>query len=287
MVDLALSVLCSSLIFVVFKFFGTYRVRTLHAIVVNYVVACCCGLCFSSTPFHFYGLLATPWFWRTLMLGMLFIIIFNAIALASQRNGVGVTAVATKMSLVVPVLFAVVYYRDTPSAWQLVGIGLALAAVYMASIKKNSTRTTVKNLGLPLIVFLGSGLIDTAINYIRDAFLTAAEYPLFSATVFGAAACGGLIFIVLNGKKRAEGNIIRDLCAGITLGIPNYFSIFFLLRALQHPSYSSSAIFTVNNVAIVLFTALLGMLLFKERPSAKNYLGLLLAIFSIILVALY
>jgi len=286
MLDLALSILCSSLIFVVFKLFATYRVNTLLAIVTNYVVACGCGLVFNPMPLRISQLSSQPWFLGTLFLGVFFIIIFKIMAKSSQINGVGVTSVATKMSLVVPVLFAVLYYKDVLSIFQVVGIFLALAAVYLASAKQN-IKLGKAQLWLPLMVFLGSGIIDTSIKFIQEGYLKDSEYPIFSSTVFGAAAFSGFVFLGTTQLKEPLEFDLKSILGGICLGVPNYFSIFFLLRALNHETIDTSSIFTINNVAIVLFSNLLGIVLFKEDLSPKNWLGVGLAVISIVLVALF
>lgn len=72
---------------------------------------------------------------------------------------------------------------------------------------------------------------------------------------------------------------------GIVLGIPNYFSIYFLVMALRNPDFESSTLFTLNNVAIVTLSTLLGIALFRERLIKHNWIGLALAVISIILVA--
>lgn len=287
MIDLALSVLCSSLIFVIFKLFSTYKVNTLLAIVTNYVVACSCGLLLSPRSMGFLELAQQSWFLGTVLLGILFILIFNIMAKSSQINGVGVTSVATKMSLVVPVIFAVLYYKDILSLLQVLGIGLALIAVYLASIKKESRQLNKSHLWLPLLVFLGSGAIDTSIKFVQEGYLNDSEYPIFSSTVFGAAALSGISFILFRRIKEPVQLNLRSALGGICLGIPNYFSIFFLLRALNNDTLNSSSIFTINNVAIVLFSTLLGILLFKERLDLKNWLGVAFAVISIVLVALF
>jgi uncharacterized membrane protein len=55
--------------------------------------------------------------------------------------------------------------------------------------------------------------------------------------------------------------------------------------ALRSEGFESSTIFTINNVAIVLLSTLLGIILFKERLLPKNWIGIALAVISIILVA--
>jgi hypothetical protein len=54
---------------------------------------------------------------------------------------------------------------------KLTGILLALAAVYLTSIKTTEgIRIKKKNLIFPLLVFLGSGIIDTLIKYLEANF---------------------------------------------------------------------------------------------------------------------
>ncbi len=286
MLDLALSVLCSSLIFVVFKLFAVYRINTLLAIVTNYMVACSCGLFFYPQAIHLSHLSTQPWFLGTLLLGVFFIVIFTIMAKSSQVNGVSVTSVATKMSLVIPVLFAVLYFKEVLSIFQVLGILLALAAVYLASTKQGA-KLRKRHGWLPLMVFLGSGIIDTSIKFIQEGFLMDSEYPIFSSTVFGAASLTGFLFLGTTHLKKPVELNLKSILGGICLGVPNYFSIFFLLRALNNDSLNSSSVFTINNVAIVLFSTLLGIVLFKEHLSPKNWLGVILAVISIVLVALF
>ncbi|NQZ44531.1 MAG: DMT family transporter [Flavobacteriaceae bacterium] len=287
MFDLALSVLCSSLIFVIFKLFEVYRIQTLYAIIVNYMVACLTGVLFYAAPIPFDGITDSSWFLGTLGLGVLFILVFNIMAKTSQQAGVSVASVATKMSLVLPVLFGVFIYGEQLSFFKVCGILMALAAVYFASVKEGSPTFSKATLVLPVLVFLGSGAIDTAIKYFQQGHLSEAEFPLFSATVFAAAACTGLVFIMIRAVQQPLKFNGKNILGGIALGVPNYFSIFFLLRALQNDRWPSAAIFTLNNVAIVMCSTLLGIVLFKERMIKSNWIGIVLAVISIILVALF
>ena len=287
MIDLALSICCSSLIFVIFKLYDVYKIETLFAIISNYFVACLVGLYFYSGEVKPVQVSEQPWFLGTLLLGFLFIVVFNLMAKTSQTVGVSVASVATKMSLVVPVIFGVLVYKETLGFLKVGGILMALAAVYFASIKKREVSFKRSDLILPILVFLGSGIIDTSIKYVQEVHITEEEFPLFSATVFAAAAFVGLVFIIYKALKSQLKINFKNILGGIALGIPNYFSIYYLLRALQNPSLNSASVFTINNVAIVMLSTLLGIILFKEQISPKNWGGIILAIISITLVALF
>lgn len=287
MIDLALSVLSSTLIFVAFKLFDTYKVQTLYAIITNYVVACLVGLFLYEGNVDVVQLTSTSWYWGPIALGVLFITIFNLMAKSTQVSGVSVTSVATKMSLVIPVVVGVVIYKEELSLLQIIGIVLALLAVYLSSQKEKGITINRKDLLLPLLVFLGSGIIDTSIKYFEEEHLTDQEIPIFSSMVFGCAALTGLVFIGIKSFKTPLKINFKNILGGIALGVPNYFSIFFLIRALRSDMLNSAAVFTLNNVAIVMLSTVLGILLFKERLRPKNWGGVALAILSIILVALF
>ena len=287
MIDLALSVLSSTLIFVAFKLFDTYKVQTLYAIITNYVVACLVGLFLYEGNVDVVQLTSTSWYWGPIALGVLFITIFNLMAKSTQVSGVSVTSVATKMSLVIPVVVGVVIYKEELSLLQIIGIVLALLAVYLSSQKEKGITINRKDLLLPLLVFLGSGIIDTSIKYFEEEHLTDQEIPIFSSMVFGCAALTGLVFIGIKSFKTPLKINFKNILGGIALGVPNYFSIFFLIRALRSDMLNSAAVFTLNNVAIVMLSTVLGILLFKERLRPKNWGGVALAILSIVLVALF
>jgi len=286
LIYLLLSVLASTLIFVAFKLFDRFKINTLHAIIVNYLVACLCGVIAYEGPASVSDVPYFPWFYYTLGLGALFIIIFNLMALTTQRSGLSVVSVATKMSVVIPVLFGLLYYNEELGFFKLLGIILALAAVYLASIKtKKGISIERKNLIYPALVFLGSGIIDTSIKYLEDTYVADTDVPLFSAVIFSAAFTIGISIMLIQAVRGTFRFQLKTLIGGVALGIPNYFSIYFIVQALRSGILDSSGIFTVNNVAIVMLSTIVGILLFKERLLRKNWLGIMLAVISIFLVA--
>ncbi|MFO8147160.1 MAG: EamA/RhaT family transporter [Gillisia sp.] len=286
MIYLLLSVLASSVIFVIFKLFQRFEVNTMQAIVINYFFACLVGF-FGFMQETEISLIPTKlWFPGTLILGALFIIVFNLAAITTQRSGLSVVAVATKMSVAIPVIFGVILYNESTGILKVTGIILALIAVYLSSIKtREGIAIKTKNLIFPLLVFLGSGIIDTMIKYLETTYVAKDDVALFSTTIFAIAGIIGISILVGQaalGKLRITG---KNILGGIILGVPNYFSIYFLVLALRSEGFESSTVFTINNVAIVLVSTLLGIILFKEHLLRKNWIGIILAIISILLVA--
>lgn len=286
MIYLLLSILSSSVIFVIFKLFQKYRVNTLQAIIINYFFACLVGFFGYIKNTDVTLIPAKLWFPGTLVLGALFISVFNLAAITTQKSGLSVVSVATKMSVAIPVFFGIILYNESTGILKVLGILLALVAVYLTSIKTTTgIKIKKKNLIFPLLVFLGSGIIDTTIKYLETTYVAENEVALFSTSIFAVAGIIGIVILTgqaAMGKLRITG---KNILGGIILGVPNYFSIYFLVMALRTEGFESSTVFTINNVAIVLFSTLLGILLFKEHLIKKNWIGILLAIISILLVA--
>ena len=286
MIYLVLSILASSFLFVIFKLFDKFKINTLQAIVFNYITACIVGVLVSDKALDINEVLSSKWFIGAIFLGFLFISIFNVMALTAQRHGLSVVSVAGKMSVIIPVVFGILVYKESVGFQKIAGIIIALIAVYLTSVKKDTKNISYSNLWLPFILFIGSGIIDTSIKYIETTYVAKDGIPIFSATIFAIAFILGISMLGFQ-KLKGEFQFNRkSIVGGIVLGIVNYYSIFYLLKALQYEHMESSKVFTINNVAIVAVSTLIGLALFKEHISKTNWIGIALAIISIILVTL-
>lgn len=280
MIYLIFSILVSSLLYVVFKLFKQFKINTLHAIICNYYVAFLFGITMSDSQMNLDEVFSASWIWGTLILGVLFIVIFNIMGITAQRSGVAVTSVATKMSVVIPVVFGIFVYNESASIFKITGILLALLAVYLSSVK-SKVGFKWRNILYPILLFLGSGVIDTSLKYLETNFVPFNQIEVFSTLIFGFAGLFGSLYILLKRDLKIQ---LKSVLGGIALGIPNYYSIVFILNALASDGLESSTVFTVNNVSVVMFSTILGLLIFKERLLPKNWIGIGLAILSIILV---
>lgn len=297
MIYLLLSILSSCCIYLVFKYISIFKISILPVIIVNYFVAFVLGIGFTETALsELTNSTEATWFWFSLYLGVMFILVFNLMAKTTASHGVGVVSVASKMSLSIPVLFVFLYYGEAFTWFKFIGFVLALVAVFLISYSKpsslNQLDTSNKfNLLLPVLMFLGSGIIESSIKFAEEELIPNNEVANFSAFVFLTAGCCGLVFTVIQKFLKTEvlndnANFKKTLVAGIALGVPNFFSIYFFILALKSEILTSAAVFIVNNVAIVILATLLGIVLFKEEFKFKNKLGIALAILSICLIFL-
>ena len=285
MIFLLLSILFSTGLFVIFKYFGIYKIDVLKAIFVNYIVAFSMGFFFAERQIPISEIYLEPWFSGALFLGALFVSIFFVMAMTAQKNGVSVTSIAGKMSVVVPVVFGIILYNESVTFLKIVGIIMALIAVYLSSVKEEKSEKN-GTLLLPILLFIGSGTIDTLLKYIQENYVSDEDVSIFSGSLFGIAGVFAFFILVIKTIKKREAFGYKNIIAGIILGIPNYYSIIFLIKALQNKNFESSTLFTINNVAIVVVSTLVGLFFFKEKFSIKNKIGVAMAVLGIIIVTI-
>lgn len=293
MLYIVLTVFTSVLLLIAFKLFERYQVNTFAAILINYLVACVTGTIVLNVSINLSTLFQYNWIWICLPLGALFILIFYLISLTAQKISVSVASMANKLSFVMPVMYSIIILNDPLNALKLVSVVLALIAVYLAT--KSASGSIVSGSSfylLPVLVFIGSGLIDVSLNLAKAHYLSNSdEEALFTVCTFFTAFCIGLLvvsFQFIRNRANAKDNYfkIQNLIGGIALGIPNFFSIFFIFKSLSTSSFKSSQIFPVLNLSNVVLATACGYFLFNEKISRTNFVGILLAVASIILILL-
>jgi len=287
MLYLLFSILCSTIIFIVFKAFSRFGINNVYAIVANYIVAASMGFIFGDFPSSIHNVLAYDWIFAAFFIGFLFFALFQIMALTAQRLGVSRVSVPVKMSVVLPVLAGVWLNQEKLNAASIVGIILALLAVYLGTRKKEivPVKKSLWVLLLPAVLFFGNGSIDVLLKYAQSNWLAQSEMALFSSVLFASAFIWGILFFAKEWISIKKGPTIKDVLGGVALGIPNFGSIYFLLEALDKSGLQSASVYPINNVAIVGLSAVSGLVIFKEHLSKVNVIGLICGVISILLIA--
>ncbi len=289
MIYILLSIIFSTSLVVIFRIYKNFNIDSFQAIVFNYITASSLGIIMSGGNIDIPTILNANWLMYALFLGILFIIIFNLLGYAVQTIGITPVAIAQKMSVVIPVLFAIIYFKESASFLKIAGMVLALFAIYFSSAKNSDSEKSKTNgmalYLLPIAIFIGSGIIDLIINYVRATKLNGEDPNLFTTMLFASAAICGismLSFLIISGKQKIE---FKNIIAGIALGIPNYASVIFLIKALENPQFESSVIFPINNIGIIMLNTFIAYLFFKEKLSVKNVIGIALSVIAILIIS--
>ena len=284
MINIIYTILLFNILIIVFKMFERYKVDNLQGLIVNYLTAAGCSYFFLEQDFSLNHVLNSEWIYHAMIIGTLFIIVFNFYAFGTQKVGISVTTVSNKMSLIIPVFAALILYPNEEFT-SLKGIAffLALVGIYLSSTKKGKLSFNKKYLWLIILVFVGQGISDAIFNDFAQSFKEVLEKEsyLFFMTLFFFASISGIL--ILSGKSIISNNTLqlKSLFWGIIFGIPNFFSLVFFLKALNDPELSSSIVFPLVSMGVIVSSSIIGMILFKEKLSKNNWIGILLSICAI------
>lgn len=287
MIYLLLSIFFNTILFVIIKLFAKFNIDALQALVVNYFVAFLVGVFFlEDNARQSIDLFSQDWFKGSIILGFIFISTFYVTTITSQKNGLSVASVASKMSVIIPIALGVLLYNESLQIINIFGILLAIIAVYFTSKKETGQIQKTSNLLFPALVFLGAGTIDSSLKYIQTYYIRENQIGLFSTITFFCAFCVGVLIIAffrIQGKIKFSG---RTILGGIALGLPNYFSLYYMVKMLEAKPFESATLFTIHNISIVLLSTFIGIIFFSEKISLRNAIGIGMALLALYLVTL-
>jgi len=284
MIELILAVLFSSGIFAIFKLFVRFQIDTFQAIVFNYFTAALCGFGLYWNTWDPTNLIQISWIPFAFISGILFISLFVILGLSSQRNGVAITSVATKMSMATGILGMIFLYNESVGILKVVGILSAIIGVVVVSWVKSKNEKGQGAWWMLFLLFFGSGLLDVVLNYAQKNSLGTLTPALFSA--FGLAIAGifGLLILIVQlilGQSKIK---LKNMLAGVVLGVPNYFSIYLLISSYQSTGWTDSTVLSVINVSVVLISTLIGLIFFQEKINRLKLIGLIFSLSAITLL---
>ncbi len=286
---LFLCITINAFIGVVFKYFDDFKVKTLPAIVFNYFVCVLVGSLVLGKPAVTVDIIDRPWFFYAMGIGFLFVITFNLFAQTVQRFDIVTGTLFQKISLIAPTIVAIVAFSEDLTFAKGLGIFLAFLSIFMMTHRGeyNKEKKFIPQWWwiFPFGTFVGSCFIDVGFLLVSANKLASAVDVDFVSSIFFFAGLLGLVFLVYDRVVHGNRFSIKELLAGITLGIPNFFSIYLLVMVLSG-GLESSVVFPINNVGILIMAVIFGYFLFRQSIGGIKGIGLLLAIVSIGLIAM-
>ena len=292
MLYLFLSILCSVLLGFIFKLFVKYKVDIFQAIVFNYFICFCCGwLHLGSFPVHANSF-NSPWMPYAMLLGLVFVSGFNTSALTVKYFGVTISQIMQRMSILLTVPFAVLVYRESSGGAKILGFVLAMLAIVLVNWPKPKEQDKIQEAGhrlnlfwIPFATWILAGVIEMVFLKVKYENLTNLEDPSFIISVFGTAGFLGLLVAIWGYANKRMEFAWKNIFGGFVLGVPNYGSMLFMLWALNG-GLEGSFVFPMVNISIIVSTTIGAVLLFQEKLSKMNWVGIALSIASIILISL-
>jgi drug/metabolite transporter (DMT)-like permease len=309
MIFLACAVVCSVTIGVIFKHAGQLRLDRTALLTVNYAAAVgvagvLLGIGGRSVE---EGLTLSP---ALLALGIgtgvVLIVGFFALAWATEVAGMSLAIGVMRVSVVVPFLASWLVWEEVPTGAQGVGMVLAAGAFFLLAHRRSSPEPVPaaagpssgsaptapaaassvdwRAAGVLALTFCLGGAVDVSMKTFEEGFGVGNSRVLFLMLAFGVAFLVGAGAVLRRGVQRGVWPTSQTIGWGVVLGVVNYGSLEFLLRAIE--ALPGPFVFPVNNIAIMTLAALLGVTVWGERLSRPNKIGLGLAGLALLLLGI-
>jgi len=272
----------STLIVVLFKLFPRYKIDNLQAIVVNYLLASIIGFSLCGGVTKIVEIPDQKWFVFALFCGFFLMYAFNIFALSTQKVGIAISMVSSKMSVVIPVFLGVILYNEKFTFVRGIAIALALLAFYLTFKKDSKSEFKKIYLLFPILLFIGTGSNDSLFNYTEKRLLNN-DLMFFLSSAFLVSLILGSLTFAFRSIKKPQKIEFKNIIAGLLLGLLNFGSTYYFLKCLG--VFDSSVFFPVFNVSIVSLAAIIGYFIFKEPLRKINWVGIGLAVVAIVLIA--
>ena len=193
-----------------------------------------------------------------------------------RENGAGLSGAFGKIGILIPMVFSIVLWREYPTLIQWIGIVLAIVSILIVNLSwEAKEKLDVKYLLILLFIFGGLAEFSNkiyqnyALNDYKDVFLFFVFFTAF--------------LISISYTLRRKSVITRrDIFTGFAVGIPNLFSSYFLILALD--TLKTSVVFPIYSAGSIVLITIGSFIIFKERIANKNKVAILLTVIALVMI---
>ncbi|MBU1699027.1 MAG: DMT family transporter [Candidatus Eisenbacteria bacterium] len=301
---LLLAVCCSASIALIFKYTENKGMNRYAITSVNYIAACVVMAGFLAIkglplthPLHLIesisdigSALAGPghklslngsFLWAVFVGGIaggVFFLSFICLQISIRRHGVGLAGAFAKLGILVPMLLSLLIWRERPQLLQWMGIGLAVFSIVLVNWPSRAQQgRTIRP--ILLMLFVLGGLAEFS-NKVFQRYAILEHKSLFLFCVFFVALLFSLAVVLRRRIPLAR----REILMGSAVGVPNLFSSFFLILALNE--LPASVVFPIYGAGSIVIINLVGMTFFKERLKPRDLTAVLMTIVALVLINL-
>lgn len=281
MIYILLSISCSVTVAVLLKLAKRYNIHVLQAVMWNYLAAIILSYIFFRPELA--QLVAVPTT-LAIAIGVLLPVLFLILGASVRNIGIVKSDIAQRLSLFIPILASLYLFGENFGGLKVAGLLVGFVAIVLTLSRKSTVKTETNSYVYPILVFIGFGLIDVMFKKLalgKSIPYTSTLMVIFCISFIIAAVILG--YVVLVRKKKVE--LINFFC-GIVLGCFNFGNILFYMKAHRAMADNPSTVFAAMNMGVIILGSIIGIVLFKEKVSKLNYVGIALALAAILLITL-
>lgn len=254
------------------------------------VFTVCYGLFIAAASFLLGGMSFAP-SWQTWGLGLLnafMLVLYNTSMIEAGNRGSYSFLMVSSMfgGILVPMFIGVCFLGESLKGLQIVAVVLMLVALVLMNVRTISFKGASKAYYLWCIaLFMSNGLYG-AIQNLQAQVMNGAERTEMLTILYACSALTVIIPEVVRGRGKA-------LKEGFKMG--KKAAIFLLICCLSATAAAnlllyiltlmdSSVLYTIDSGAVLVVSILYSLVLFKEKPTWEQVIGMAVAVASIVLI---
>ena len=278
-----LSVACSVLVSVLLKLAPRRGWDVAQMVTWNYLAAALLCAWLLQPPPAVLRQPGAPW-GTLLVLAAALPILFLVLAASVRHAGIVRTDVAQRLSLLLSLAAAFLFFGETAAPMKLAGLALGLVAV-IGILARPEPMATPDRRGwlLLLAVWAGFAVVDVMLTRLAVSGTPASAALLVAFVLAFAGMAAWQLWRRLRHQVRLD---LRHAGAGLLLGLLNFGNIVFYVRAHQALPDSPAVVFATMNIGVVVVGTAVGVLAFGEKTSPLNRVAIALAVVAIAMIAL-
>ena len=210
-----------------------------------------------------------------MIIGCLFLVSFFFFKVNIKYNGMVLSSTFMKLGIIIPTLMAIFVFKEEPKINQIIGILISIFAIILINYEKDAMNQGSKKWWLVLLLII-NGFSDSGVNIFRN--ISTSSNDIFMIMIFVFALILTSIFMMKDKQKVYK----EDIFYGVILAIPNYYSVRFMMAALE--SIDAILVYPIYSVGTIIFVTLIGVLFFKEKLSKNKTIALGLILISLVLL---
>lgn len=204
--------------------------------------------------------------------------------MAMSVGSMSYSVLFTYLGMLIPTLFGIVAYSQPVSVLQTVGLLMMLFTLYLGAGVKKGEKINFKWLIFALGSFVMWGLVGV-IQQIHQNSSYAGEMNVFLlwSFIFMTLIFSAIYIIMPKQEKnyRLKSKVtVLSIISGLIIGAVN------LINLYLSGKLPSIVVFPILNGGVIILSGLAALILFKEKLSKKQYIGMILGTVSVCLLNL-
>lgn len=191
-------------------------------------------------------------------------------------NGISLSATFMKLGVVIPVVLSIIFLGERIDGLAFLGIIFSLIAIIVINKSDDAEKKTIKINLIVLLILAGGG--DFLTKLFQNYGVTEFKNLYLFYTFLTGLIISTIMLLVKNPRFK-----VWDLFYGVMVGIPNVLMPDFLIKGLE--TVKGAVAFPMVSAGTIVISSIIGMVFFKERLGKKEKAGIVMMVIAIILLS--